>query len=188
MRLKRPKRPRLTSWRTTCPSVPARIARDRLNARAGDPDDATADLEDLLETLDPQLCPWLGPQITLVLAEVAIDHGDVRGGQRWLLEARRRLDGWAAPALVRRCEALQTRLGHMVLAEPVSAAEMRVLELLPTYLTLTEIAARLGVSPNTVGSHVRTLHRKLGATSRSETVERAAELGLLASRRASPEG
>ena len=48
------------------PSVPARIARDRLNARAGD-DDALADLEELLASVDPGLCPWLGPQITLVL-------------------------------------------------------------------------------------------------------------------------
>jgi LuxR family maltose regulon positive regulatory protein len=62
---------------------------------------------------------------------------------------------------------------------------MRVLELLPTYLTLTEIAARLTVSPNTVGTHVRSLHRKLGVASRSGTVQRAIELGLLANPRRS---
>jgi LuxR family maltose regulon positive regulatory protein len=169
------------------PSIPARVARDRLSARTDDRDDATADLEEMLETLDPRLCPWLGPQIALVLAEIAIDRGDAHDGRRWLGEAQRRLAQWPAPALVRRCDALRTRLCHKSLAEPVSTAEMRVLELLPTYLTLTEIAARLGVSPNTVSSHVRTLHRKLGATSRSETVERAVHLGLLASHRVSPD-
>ena len=168
------------------PSVPARIARDRLSARAGDRD-AVADLEDLLEGLDPRFCPWLGPQIAIVLAETAAGAGDAAGARRWLAEARRRLERWAAPALVRRCEQLASRLERAVLAEPVSAAEMRVLELLPTYLTLTEIAARLTVSSNTVGSHVRSLHHKLGATSRSGTVERAVELGLLAPRRASPD-
>ena len=66
--------------------------------------------------------------------------------------------------------------------EPVSVAEQRVLELLATYLTVPEIATRLALSPNTVASHVRSLHRKLGATSRSATVERAIELGLLAGR------
>jgi LuxR family maltose regulon positive regulatory protein len=168
------------------PSIPARIARDRLSARAGDPD-AGADLEELLEALDPLLCPWLGPQIALVLAEIAIDRGDAHAGRRWLGEARRQLDRWAAPALVRRCESLLTRLSHAGLAEPVTAAELRVLELLPTYMTLAEIADRLSVSRNTVGSHVRALHRKLGSASRSETVARAADLGLLASRRASPD-
>jgi DNA-binding CsgD family transcriptional regulator len=51
--------------------------------------------------------------------------------------------------------------------------------LLPTNLTAAEIACRLGVSPNTVGSHIRSLHRKLGARHRSEVVERAVSLGLL---------
>ncbi len=169
------------------PSVPARIARDRLSARAGDRGDAAADLEELLEGLDPQFCPWLGPQIALILAEVAADAGDAAGARRWLAEARRWLVRWAAPALVRRREKLASRLDRTVLAEPVSAAEMRVLELLPTYLTLTEIAARLTVSTNTVGSHVRSLHRKLGATSRSGTVKRAVELGLLDPRSMSPD-
>ena len=167
------------------PSVPARVARDRLSARAGDHADAVADLEELLESIDPHLCPWLGPQIELVLAEIAVDRGDASGARRWLGAARRRLERWAAPALLHRCDVLKARLGDGVLAESISTAEMRVLELLPTYLTLTEIAARLTVSPNTVGSHVRSLHRKLGATSRSGTVERAIEVGLLASRRTS---
>ena len=70
--------------------------------------------------------------------------------------------------------------------EPVSVAEQRVLELLATYLTVPEIATRLALSPNTVASHVHSLHRKLGATSRSATVERAIELGLLAGRPAAP--
>ena len=168
------------------PSVPARIARDRLTARAGDAD-AVCDLEDLLGSLDPRLCPWLGPQIALVLAEVAVDRGDAPVARRWLGEARERLERWSAPALSARRAELERRLGRGALAEPVTAAEMRVLELLPTYLTLGEIAARLTVSPNTVGSHVRSLHRKLGATSRSGTVERAVALGLLASRRSAPD-
>ena len=165
------------------PSVPARIARDRLSARAGDRDDAAADLEDLLEELDPQFCPWLGPEVALALAEIAADADDAAGARRWLAEARWRLERWSAPALVQRREELACRLDLAVLAEPVSAAERRVLELLPTYLTLTQIAARLTISPNTVGSHVHSLHRKLGATSRAGTVERALELGLLAPRR-----
>jgi LuxR family transcriptional regulator, maltose regulon positive regulatory protein len=167
-------------------SVPARVARDRMSARAGDAD-AVADLVELLESADSRLCPWVAPQIALVLAEIAVDRGEAPEARRWLAEARLRLERWAAHALVHRCDMLKARLAGRVLAEPVSTAELRVLELLPTYLTLSEIAARLTVSPNTVGTHVRSLHRKLGATSRSGTVQRAVDLGILAAPRRSPD-
>ena len=54
-----------------------------------------------------------------------------------------------------------------------------MLELLPTELSLKEIAVRLHVSRDTVKSHVADLYRKLEAHSRSEAVSRARELGLL---------
>lgn len=167
------------------PSVPARMARDRLSARAGDAD-AVADLEELYDGLDPVFCQWLAPQIALILAEVALQDGDVPRSHHWLLEAGEGLDRWSAPGLARRAGELERRLRERAVAEPVSDAEQRVLELLATYLTVPEIAARLALSPNTVASHVRSLHRKLGATSRSATVERAVELGLLAVRPPTP--
>ncbi len=61
----------------------------------------------------------------------------------------------------------------------VSEAEMRVLRLLPTPLTLREIGDRLYLSLNTVKTHTRSLHRKLGVSCRSEAVERARALGIL---------
>jgi LuxR family maltose regulon positive regulatory protein len=42
-----------------------------------------------------------------------------------------------------------------------------------------QIAAHLFVSLNTVRTHTRALHRKLGTNTRAETVARAVELGLL---------
>ena len=54
-----------------------------------------------------------------------------------------------------------------------------MLELLPTHLTTAEIAERLHLSPNTVGSHIKALHRKLDAGRRSEVVEKAIIAGLL---------
>jgi ATP/maltotriose-dependent transcriptional regulator MalT len=60
-----------------------------------------------------------------------------------------------------------------------SAAELIVLPLLATELSLREISARLYLSPNTVKTHTRTLYRKLGVTSREEAVSRATAFGLL---------
>ena len=56
---------------------------------------------------------------------------------------------------------------------------MRVLRLLPSALTLREIGDRLYLSLNTVKTHTRSLHRKLGVSCRGEAVERARALGIL---------
>jgi LuxR family maltose regulon positive regulatory protein len=49
-------------------------------------------------------------------------------------------------------------------------------------LSLEEIADTLAVSLNTVRSHVRSLHGKLGVSSRADAVEAATRRGLLAAR------
>ncbi len=64
--------------------------------------------------------------------------------------------------------------------EPLSKAEIRVLRYLPTYLSAPEIASELSVSTSTVKTHLRSLYAKLGVHSRSEAVESARALGLLA--------
>jgi LuxR family maltose regulon positive regulatory protein len=58
---------------------------------------------------------------------------------------------------------------------------MRILDLLPTHLTLAEIADRLYISRNTVKSHVAAVYRKLNATTRTQAVEEGRANGLLAS-------
>ena len=64
-------------------------------------------------------------------------------------------------------------------AEPLTSRETSILELLPTYLSYAEIGERLFVSVNTVKSNLKSVYRKLGATSRSEAVEIARTLGLI---------
>jgi DNA-binding CsgD family transcriptional regulator len=54
--------------------------------------------------------------------------------------------------------------------EPLSETEIRVLRYLPTNLPAPEIANELHVSPNTVKTHVRHLHAKLGTHRRREAV------------------
>ena len=62
--------------------------------------------------------------------------------------------------------------------EPLTAAELRVLRLLPTS-TYSQIAASLHISHNTVKAHLRSIYQKLAATSRSQAIERAVDLRLL---------
>ena len=65
-----------------------------------------------------------------------------------------------------------------VLPEPLTATQLRILQLLPTSTPL-QIAATLYISRNTVKTHLRSIYQKLGAASRQEAVERAVDLHLL---------
>jgi DNA-binding CsgD family transcriptional regulator len=73
---------------------------------------------------------------------------------------------------------IEAGASHGTLAEPLTAAELRILKLLPTstYLQMADI---LYISHNTVKSHLRSIYQKLGATSRSEAIGRAVDLHLL---------
>lgn len=65
-----------------------------------------------------------------------------------------------------------------VVTEPLTAAEQRILTLLPTSSYL-QIADTLYISRNTVKTHLRSIYQKLGVASRSEALERAVDLRLL---------
>jgi LuxR family maltose regulon positive regulatory protein len=64
------------------------------------------------------------------------------------------------------------------LAEPLTAAELRILKLLPTS-TYLQMADTLYISRNTVKVHLRSVYQKLGVTSRSQAIQRAVDLRLL---------
>jgi LuxR family maltose regulon positive regulatory protein len=66
------------------------------------------------------------------------------------------------------------------LLDPLSDAELRVVRYLPGNLSAGEIAAELCLSANTVRTHMRHIYAKLDVHSRSEAVERARVLRLLA--------
>jgi len=70
--------------------------------------------------------------------------------------------------------------GRRPLLDPLSKSELRVLRYLPTHLSAPEIAGELYVSPATVKTHLRNLYAKLGVHSRTDAVEAARALGLLA--------
>ena len=79
---------------------------------------------------------------------------------------------------------LEERVSQITAATPVgasslTAAELRLVPLLPTHLTYPEIGERLFISRHTVKTQASSVYRKLGASSRKEAVERIAALGLI---------
>ena len=94
------------------------------------------------------------------------------------------LSAWRVP------EAWLDRLRHTLvpvwtghdahrLVDDLTERERDVLRLLPSRLTLTEIAAELFVSQNTLKFHLRAIYRKLGADSRAQAVDAARQMRLL---------
>ena len=65
------------------------------------------------------------------------------------------------------------------LVDPLSEREVTVLRYLCSHLTNQEIAAALFISLNTLKSHVRSVYRKLGATSRAEAIDAGRQHGLV---------
>ncbi len=66
-----------------------------------------------------------------------------------------------------------------VLAEPLTDRETAVLKRLATAMTTGEIGDELGVSINTIKTHIAAIYRKLPAAGRRDAVSRARQLELL---------
>lgn len=71
-------------------------------------------------------------------------------------------------------------LEEAVLVETLTARESDVLELLAEGLSNKAIAARLGISDQTVKFHVASIGGKLGAANRTDAVRLAVRRGLIA--------
>jgi LuxR family transcriptional regulator, maltose regulon positive regulatory protein len=129
--------------------------------------------------------PHIAVQARIELARVHLDLADPPAARMLLREIdevlRMRPDLGTLPG---QAQALRARLGGergpaAPSASALTAAELRLLPLLATHLSLAEIAAELAISHNTVKSQTGSLYRKLMATSREQAVARSRELSLL---------
>jgi LuxR family maltose regulon positive regulatory protein len=76
-------------------------------------------------------------------------------------------------------EAVRTCLAARHDVDPLSQRELEVLGLLPTRLSLHEVAGQLYVSPNTLKTHLKRVYAKLQVSHREEAVAKAYALRLL---------
>ncbi len=72
-----------------------------------------------------------------------------------------------------------TRVGNEAITASLSRREQEILALLADGLVNKQIAARLGISTNTVKTHLELLFDKLGVTTRAEAVATGVKRGLL---------
>jgi LuxR family transcriptional regulator, maltose regulon positive regulatory protein len=169
---------------------------------------AAGDHQSAREHLQPldELTPRHALVCQLLLAAAAIERGDpmaasiVAGAVRaaraggwlntvvttvpqvtsYLVEHARQLrpDPFTEQLIAAALEVRAAGAARHGLAEPLTPAELRILKLLPTS-TYLQIADTLFISRNTVKVHLRSVYQKLGATSRSQAIERAIDLALL---------
>jgi LuxR family maltose regulon positive regulatory protein len=142
------------------------LAREALD----DPETAEASIERALERAEPD--GLIFPFVTMPVQGLLERHPRHRTAHAALLsDILDVLDGsvLSAPA-GRRPE----------LREELSDGELRVLRYLPSNLSAPEIGNELYLSLNTIKSHMRHIYAKLGVHRRTEAVDRARELGLLA--------
>jgi LuxR family maltose regulon positive regulatory protein len=74
---------------------------------------------------------------------------------------------------------LDTVRGGVPGVSTLTTAELRLLPLLATHLNFLEIGERLYLSKYTIKTQAASIYRKLGASSRSQAVQRLQEIGLL---------
>ena len=161
--------------------MPPLLARALVRAHRGDPglaaslEEAERDVRVLSSASEVRLI-----LMAVVFADISLGHGDEAAAERWTAEAEARLLRYPDAGMLRgRAQRLREALEQRRLTQPLTSAERRILDLLPTQLIAPQIAARLFVSGSTVKTHVSHLYAKLGVTTRTDAVERARELGLL---------
>jgi LuxR family maltose regulon positive regulatory protein len=129
--------------------------------------------------------PHLAVQARIELARCHLALRDLAAARTLLQEAhqvltrRPGLGAFTRQAKDLRAELSRTQGSSAQGATSLTAAELRLLPMLSTHLSFPEIAEELFLSPHTIKSQAKAIYRKLDASSRSQAVARARDLGLL---------
>jgi LuxR family maltose regulon positive regulatory protein len=171
------------------PTLLCYLAGARLALHRGDVPRTRAEMQAavaLYETPSSAAFPWLTVQAAVLLGRLYLELGDLSAATHMLADARRHvvtlpdagvLPGWI-DQLAGAVEDASAR-SKTKESTTLTAAELGVLRLLPTHLSLAQIADQHVVSRNTVKTQVASIYRKLGVNDRAEAVDRARAQGLL---------
>ena len=168
-------------------SAPAQAAWIRIMIERGDVLGARRELARAmgLRPLLTAAYPALAVQCLLAFARAHLALGDPAGARTLVGQARGvvrlRPDLGVLPGEVAALWASSGALAPMRRggASSLTVMQLRVLALLPYYLSFKEIGQRLGITANTVKTHAVAIYGKLGAASRGEAIDAAVEAGLL---------
>ncbi len=159
-----------------------------LQAARGSKDDARVTLGTArrLTAKVSRIAPWFAVAGRLVQARTAILLGEGALARTLCAEAKDRmtpdLTGTLLSDLLADTETMLRALrDQRVTAAAITAAELRVLQFLPSRLTFQQIGEHLFLSQTTIKTHSLSIYRKLGVSSRDEAVARAQSLGLVES-------
>jgi LuxR family maltose regulon positive regulatory protein len=153
----------------------------RADGRLGDAERAAERAAAIRGSLGGARQAWM----QLTLAGIRVDRGRLVAAVPALELARELLAGCKDAGVVGDLlpsveqELATARERSAPIAEPPSPAELEVLKRLPGGESIREISASLFLSVNTIKTHLRSLYRKLGVSSREQAVARAYALGLI---------
>jgi LuxR family maltose regulon positive regulatory protein len=145
---------------------------------------AATDLRQALKLLEQieEGAAWHTIETRIVLARTALRLDDPALASQMLEEGRRLMrqlpDGGLLGEWIDHAEAAVATVSASGVTN-LTPAELRVLQHMPTHLSIAEIAETIFVSSNTVKTQAHGIYRKLGVSSRREAVDEARRLGLI---------
>jgi LuxR family transcriptional regulator, maltose regulon positive regulatory protein len=160
-------------------AVPVFTAKAMVHAHDGDFDRATHELAEALRLKHlVGGARWMNADMNIRWGNINIQLGNRGAARQQADDARAALRGYPDPgALPDRLAQLDQRIDRAE-ALHLTPAELRIAAFLPAHRSLREIADVLNVSRTTVKTQVAAIYSKLGVTTRSEAVERLAQLSI----------
>jgi LuxR family transcriptional regulator, maltose regulon positive regulatory protein len=163
------------------------IALGYMLAKRGHLAEAQSELESSLSVRRrlPGLSPWPTLIGLAALAQVYVARGDRDGARAMLAQARAMLERYPDAGIFSELlERLERKLRTPnspkgQLDDELTERELDVLRLFDSELSTQQIAHRLYIAPSTVRTYIKSIHRKLGVSSRKEAVKQAHSRGLL---------
>ena len=156
------------------------LARGSTLLVGGKPDEALPVLERGVRVLRAWGQPIDLAEALLRLVPAVAAVGDRPSAAAALAEARLLVESCIDPGNLKdRLDVMQASFDRSSGHEALTTRELEVLRMLAGPGSERELAARLFVSTNTVHSQVRSVYRKLGATSRAQALRRGRSRGLI---------